>query len=67
LLVDTEDWRLTRPERETLRTIAIRLQNGVRIRRPDKYARQAAQLFGDSAENGDLEARGSITPPQPGA
>jgi hypothetical protein len=55
--IDVNDHRLTAPERQTLRTIAMRLEGGAQISRPpSEYQAQAEAMFRPCDEGDTIPA-----------
>lgn len=50
MLIDSEDWRLTKHERDALREIAFRLKANSNINLPPAYAEEMARVFGSCGE-----------------
>ena len=58
MLIDTEDPRLTKHERDTLRRIALRLKTNQPRQPPASYVQELDRVFGSCAEEGNLSERG---------
>jgi hypothetical protein len=58
MLLDSEDPRLSKHDRDALRQIALRLKASTNTHLPPGYAEEMARVFGGCGEEGDLNERG---------